>query len=67
MVFWVTTRRGPLIVGTSAWEAFGHIESVKVLVILNPATYMLTYITLFRFIRVLCGTNNIPWNVVNLT
>ena len=30
------------VVGSSAWEVFGHTKSVKILVILNPASYMLT-------------------------
>ena len=29
------------VVGTSAWEVFRHIQSVKILVILNPTGYML--------------------------
>ena len=36
---------------TSAQEVFGHIESVKILVILNPTGYMLTS-SGFAFIRV---------------
>ena len=28
--------------GGSAWEVCGHIEPVKILVILNPTSYMLT-------------------------
>ena len=36
------TSRVGIYEQTAAWEVFGHIESVKILVILNPTGYMLT-------------------------
>ncbi len=39
----MTVRRlGGRKEGSSAQEVFGHVESVKILVILNPAGYMFT-------------------------
>ena len=41
----------PTLVWTSVGEVYGHIESVKILVILNPTGYMLTSSNFDAFIH----------------